>query len=74
MPEHVPISEIARLMDVNTSTAIRFARKNGFWFVRIRTPESRGQATLALSHAEVKRLIALRREQGFFGGVVEEQR
>jgi len=71
MSEHVPISDIARMMGVNTSTAIRFARKNGFWFVRIRTPESRGQATLALSSSDVERLMALRRDQGFFGGVVE---
>lgn len=59
------LAEMATDLQLDRSGLRKWARANGFEFVRIRTPETRGQPTLALSHGDAERLYALREAQGY---------
>lgn len=61
----VLLSDLAETMGVDRSTVHKYARKNGFKCVGLKTPKSRGAAASALSNDQAARLLELRRNQGF---------
>jgi len=67
MQEYVTIQEIGDLIGLDRSNIRKYAIKNGFEFVRIRTIESKGQQTLALTKDDADALVAMRQESGFAG-------
>jgi hypothetical protein len=62
---YIPINDIAHTLGMDKSRARRYILENGFSFVRIRTRDSKGQLTLALSPEDTEEVIRLRRSQGF---------
>lgn len=50
---------------MDPSAARKFVLKCGLKFYRIRTSETRGQATLALTPEQLEQVITRRREAGF---------
>jgi len=63
--ELVPLTEIARRLGLDRSNARKWLLKNGFHFLKIRTPATRGQLTLAMPEEDVNAAIELRKQQGF---------
>jgi len=66
--ELVPLAEIAKRLGLDRSNARRWLLKNGFRFLRIRTPETKGQLTLAMPEQDVQAAIELRKRLGFSVG------
>lgn len=63
--EFVTLQELARIFNIDKSTVRRYLVKNGFTFLKVRTNETRGQLTLALSKQDAELAIQLRRIHGF---------
>jgi len=67
--EFVPIGRLATDLGMDRSHARKYILAAGFTFLRIRTPETLGQQTLALSLTDAEAIKELRRTQGFNGRV-----
>lgn len=65
MDDFVTLLEISKLMGMDKSNARKYALHNGFVFSKVRTIETKGQLTLALSKEDTESLIELRRANGF---------
>lgn len=63
--EFIPIQKLSKKLKLDKSNARKYILNQGFSFVKIRTPESRGQLTLALSAEDAESIIAIRESQGF---------
>ena len=61
----VPLAEIAKRLGLDRSNARKWLLRNGFHFLKIRTPETRGQLTLAMPEQDVQAAVELRKRQGF---------
>ena len=68
MSEYVTIQELADDWGMARSNARKYVLKQGFTFASIRTPDTRGQATLALSSEDAEAVREVRRRQGFSKG------
>lgn len=66
--EFVSLKQLAEALDLDPSNARKYILKQGFKPVKRRTQDSGGQLTLSFTKEEAERVIAVRREQGFFGG------
>jgi len=62
---YVTIGELADELGLDKSNIRKTLLKNGFAPVRIRTPETKGQLTLALTQEEAEAFRELRESQGF---------
>lgn len=67
MEDYRTIAQLATELGMDRSGLRKYAISNGFEFVRVRTLETRGQPTLALSVEQAERLSALRAVQGYSG-------
>lgn len=65
MSGYVSIGELAVRIGMDRSNTRKYALRHGFEFVRVRTSESRGQLTLALSESDSDALAQLRESQGY---------
>ena len=65
MTEHITLTEVAEAINLDRSNARKYILKRGFSFSRIRTNESRGQLTLALTQEDAEAVKELRRSEGF---------
>lgn len=63
--EWVSIKELCVTLGLDRTHLRRYARKLGFHFEQMRTPDSRNQLTLCLSRVDAERLYAMREEMGF---------
>ena len=63
--EYVTLVNLAQEFGIDRSHIRKYVLKNGFSPVRIRTPESGGQQTLALTREDAESVRALRQQQGF---------
>jgi len=61
----VLLKDLADELGLDKSNMRRYVLKQGFQPIKVRTPESRGQKTLALSNEDAEAIRALREEQGF---------
>lgn len=68
MSEYVTIQELADDWGMARTNARKYVLKQGFTFASIRTPDTRGQATLALSSEDAEAVREVRRRQGFLKG------
>ena len=59
------VSALAEELGIDRSNLRRYVLKNGFRPHRRRTESTRMQSSLALTAAEARSVIALRKEQGF---------
>lgn len=71
MSDHVTLSALALELGLDKSGLRKYALKNHFVPVQIRTLESRGQSMLALSSEDAEALRELRQQQGFGPGTGE---
>ena len=65
MKEFVTVKDLAAELGLERSTLRKYILKNGFKPHNERPPESRGQATLALTMEEADAVKALRTSQGW---------
>lgn len=63
--EYITLIHLAQEFGIDRSHVRKYVLKNGFSPVRIRTPESGGQQTLALTKGDAESVRALRQQQGF---------
>lgn len=70
--EFVSLKQVAEGLALDPSNARKYILKQGFKPVKRRTLESGGQLTLSFTKEEADRIIAVRRDQGFFGGAETE--
>ena len=63
--EFVTLQELSKIFKVDKSNVRRYLKKNGFSFLKVRTAETRGQLTLALTREDSDIAIELRKSQGF---------
>jgi hypothetical protein len=70
--EYVTLRELSKMLNMDTSNARKYGKKMGFVFTKIRTPESRGQLTLALTRKDAETLCELRERQGFTGKKISD--
>ena len=66
MDEHyVTLKELAQEFGQHRSNFRKYILDAGFTFIKVRTPESRNQLTLALSEEDAEAIRGLREQQGF---------
>ena len=65
--EFVSLRQLAEAMEMDKSAARKYILKQGIRPEKRRTADSRGQPTLSFTKEEAERIIAVRRDQGFFG-------
>lgn len=65
MSEYILLTELAQEFGLDKSFIRRYVLKNGFTPVKIRTPHSRGQLSLALPKEDAENIRELRQSQGF---------
>lgn len=65
LPEYVSIKQLADELGLDRSNMRKYVIKHGFNLVNIRTADSRGQLTLALTADDAEAVRALRESQGF---------
>jgi len=65
--EFVSLKQLAEALGMDRSAALKYVKKQGFQGVLLRTPDSGGMRARSYTKEEAERIIALRREQGFFG-------
>lgn len=65
MDGYVVIGELANRVGMDRSNTRKYALRHGFEFARIRTLDSRGQLTLALSESDADALVQVRESEGF---------
>lgn len=63
--KYVTLTQLASELGLDRSNMRKYVLKHGFSPVRIRTPRSRGQLTLALTLDEAETIRELRQSQGF---------
>jgi len=63
--EYTTLLQLANEFGLDRSNVRKYVLGNGFSPVRIRTPESGGQLTLALTKEDAESVRALRQQQGF---------
>ena len=63
--EYVPIREMAEQLGMEPKNCRAYLLSRGFVPTKIRTKETHGQLTLALSREEFERLRETRRREGF---------
>jgi len=63
--DYVSLKELAQELDLDRSNLRKYALKKGFDLIRVRTPDSRGQPTLALSAADAESLREARESDGY---------
>jgi DNA-binding IclR family transcriptional regulator len=68
--DYVLLGDLAQEWGLDRSSARRYVLKAGFSFLKVRTEESRGQLTLALSVEDAENLREIRRDEGYTGRVV----
>lgn len=68
MKPFVLLADLAKELGLDRSNMRKYAIKHGFSFLQVRTPESRGQITLALTEQEAEAIRELRSKQGFQPG------
>lgn len=61
----VTVKELAQELKLDRSNMRKYILAQGFDFIKTRTPESRGQLTLALTLADAEAIRELRENQGF---------
>jgi hypothetical protein len=66
--EFVSLKQLADALGLDRSNARKYVLKQGFKPVKRRTLDSGGMLALSFTKEEAERIIAVRREQGFFGG------
>lgn len=71
MQEYVTVKELAKEWGMDKSNARRYLMGAGFSFVHVRTPETRGQKTLALTLVDAEQARQARERDGYSGGVAE---
>jgi hypothetical protein len=67
--EFVSLKQLAEALGLDRSNARRYILKQGFKPAKRRTLDSGGMLALSFTKEEAERIIALRREQGYFGGL-----
>ena len=67
MSEYVTLSELSTELGLDKSNLRKYVLRAGFDFVKVRTPESKAQLTLALTAEDAEAVRELRQEQGFCG-------
>jgi len=65
--EYVTVKELARELGLDRSNMRKYVLAAGFDPVKVRTPESKGQLTLALSEDEAELVRAKRESEGYLG-------
>src|SRR5438034_1052210 len=65
--EFVSLKQLADAFGVDRSSARKYILRQGFKGVKRRTPDSGGMLALSFTKEEAERIIALRRDQGYFG-------
>jgi len=63
--EFVTMTEIAARLNLDRSHARKYVLKHGFTFMKVRTPESRNQLTLALSPQDADTIVEIREKNGY---------
>lgn len=66
--DYVVLKDLAAELGLHRSNLRKYILASGFTFVKIRTPESRGQLSLALSPEDVEAVRELRMRAGFLHG------
>lgn len=65
MAKYITLKQLTRELGLDKSNLRRYILKHGFSFIKIRTPESRSQLTLALSLEDAEAVRMLRESNGF---------
>ena len=65
MQDYISLQELSERFDLDKSGVRKYILKQGFSFIRIRTPKSRGQLALALTLEDAETIIEMRKLQGF---------
>src|SRR4051794_5003756 len=68
--EFVSLRQLAQALGLDRSNARKYILKQGFRPVKRRTADSGGMLTLSFTKEEAERIVALRREQGYFGAAL----
>lgn len=68
MSDYVTIQELANEVGLDRSSLRRYIKKQGFNPVKVRTPETRGQLTLAFTPEEAETIVEMRQSEGFLVG------
>jgi hypothetical protein len=63
--EYITLTQLAVELGLDRSNMRKYVLKNGFSPVRVRTPESRAQLTLAVTKDEAEIIRALRQNEGY---------
>ena len=63
--KYVSLQELSEKLNLDRSNVRKYVLNQGFSFVKIRTPKTRGQLTLALSIEDAETIIETRTSQGF---------
>lgn len=65
MQDYISLRELSEKFNLDKSNVRKYVLKQGFSFVKIRTPETKGQLTLALTIEDAEIIIEMRKSQGF---------
>jgi hypothetical protein len=68
MENYVLLKDLARELGLDKSNTRKYVLKAGFSFLKVRTPEGRGQLTLALAVEDAETIRELRQSQGYVIG------
>lgn len=71
--DYVTLAALAAEFGLDRSNTRKYVLKHGFEPITVRTPESRGQLSLALKTEDAEVIRALRQSQGFGSGRVPSQ-
>jgi len=66
--DYILLKDLAKELGIDRSNARRYVLKTGFSMLKVRTPESRGQLTLALTPEDAEAVRELRQSQGYAVG------
>jgi hypothetical protein len=65
MATTITIRELAQVFGIDRSNALKWCKRNGATIVHSRDPERGNQKESAVTRTEAKRLVALRKADGF---------
>lgn len=68
MQSFVILADLAQELGLDRSNMRKYVLKQGFSFLQVRTPKSRGQSVLALTEQDAELVRELRSKQGFLSG------
>lgn len=65
MQDYISLRELSKTFNLDKSNVRKYVLNQGFSFIKIRTPEAKGQLTLALTLEDAENVVEMRKLQGF---------